>query len=125
MRTINRDGQVWFVAKDVCDVLELNNVSMAISDLDKEDIDNIKIYDTIGRRQQMTIISEPGMYQLVMRSTKPESKKFRKWVTGEVLPSIRKTGSYSIGQSLPFYKFFIRASYLHDSNRNRKNRGFV
>lgn len=93
VRTINRDGQIWFVAKDVCNVLELNNVSMAISDLDKEDKDYTRI-DTLGGTQSMSIISESGVYSLVFKSRKPEALKCQRWVTKEVLPSIRKHGMY-------------------------------
>lgn len=93
IRTVMRDGEPWFVAVDVCRVLELANTSQAVSRLD-EDEKGIISNDTLGGPQQMLIISESGFYALVNRSDKLEAKRFRKWVTSVVLPSIRKTGSY-------------------------------
>ena len=95
VRTVEVDGDTWFVAKDVCDILELANSRMAVQELD-EDEKGVSKTDTPGGVQEMTIISEAGLYTLLMRSNKPEAKPFRRWVTHEVLPSIRKTGSYSI-----------------------------
>ena len=95
VRTVEVDGDTWFVAKDVCDILELTNSRMAVQELD-EDEKGVSKTDTPGGVQDMTIISEAGLYTLLMRSNKPEAKPFRRWVTHEVLPSIRKTGSYSI-----------------------------
>lgn len=90
---VGEDGEPWFVAKDICDVLEHSDVSMAIRSLD-EDEKGTSIVCTLGGDQQMSIINESGLYALVLRSRKPEAKKFRKWVTVEVLPSIRKHGAY-------------------------------
>ena len=88
---IDSNGNIWFVAKDVCDVLELGNVSMAVSRLADEDKMCIKISDTSPR---YVIISEPGLYELMRGSRKPEAKAFDYWVTHEVLVSIRKHGAY-------------------------------
>ena len=82
-----------FVASDVCRVLELGNVSMAVSPLD-EDEKGISNVDTLKGSQKMCVVTESGLYSLIFRSRKPEAKKFRRWVTGEVLPSLRKTGGY-------------------------------
>jgi prophage antirepressor-like protein len=87
------DNEPWFVAKDVCDILELNNVSMATNRLE-EDEKGINYIDTLGGRQKMVCVSESGLYALIFTSSKPEAKAFRRWVTKEVLPSIRKTGKY-------------------------------
>lgn len=87
------ENEPWFIAKDVCDVLDLQNVSKAINNLD-EDEKGITISDTLGGNQKMTIINESGLYSLILRSNKPQAKVFKKWITNEVLPSIRKTGSY-------------------------------
>ena len=95
VRVIMRCSDPWFVAKDVCDCLELTNVSMACQTLDEDEKGITKVY-TLGGSQDMMLISESGLYTLVMRSNKPEAKVFRKWVTSEVLPSIRKTGGYGI-----------------------------
>ena len=100
VRVINRGGMPWFVAKDLCLILDIRNVSDALSRLD-DDEKGIASTDTLGGKQDMTIVSESGMYALVLSSRKPEAKPFRKWVTSEVLPSIRKTGSYSYRGKTP------------------------
>lgn len=98
VRTLRHDdGEVWFVAPDVCDALDVGNVSMAVGRLD-DDEKGISSIDTLGGPQEVTIISESGLYSLVLTSRKPEAKRFKKWVTSEVLPSIRKNGSYSMAQ---------------------------
>jgi prophage antirepressor-like protein len=97
VRIIDRDGTLWFVVKDVCDVLGYDDASRAVSNHCKDDTLNkriIELPDSMGRKQPTTIISELNIYRLIMRSKKPESEKFQDWVCGEVLPSIRKTGSY-------------------------------
>lgn len=90
---IKEDGFVWFVAKDVCDVLELQNSRQAIAVLDDDEKGVSNTY-TLGGNQKLSIISESGLYALIFKSRKPEAKKFRKWVTSEVLPQIRRTGTY-------------------------------
>jgi len=96
VRTIVVDGQPWFVAKDVCDILDLGNVSHAVSRLD-DDEKGIISNDTPGGRQGMLHVSEAGLYALILSSKKPEARNFKRWVTHEVLPEIRKTGFYSLG----------------------------
>ena len=95
IRVIMRCSDPWFVAKDACDCLEITNVSQACQTLDEDEKGIYKVY-TLGGSQDMMLISESGLYTLIMRSNKPEAKVFRKWVTSEVLPSIRKTGGYGI-----------------------------
>lgn len=92
---INRDGEPWFVAKEVCAVLEHTNHRAAIQNLDEDEKGVSKVY-TLGGEQEVSIISESGLYTLIIRSNKPQAKVFRKWVTSVVLPAIRKTGSYSV-----------------------------
>lgn len=96
LRTLTDEaGEPWFVAKDVCDILELTNPAVALQSLDddeKTNLSNSYVWSESGRRP--LIISEPGLYRLVMRSRKPEAKEFQRWVTHEVLPQIRKTGGY-------------------------------
>ena len=102
VRITDRDGAPWFVAKDVCNVLAIKQPVRAIEPLDEDEVSKIHVIDSIGRRQQTYIISESGLYALVIRSNKPEARKFRKWVTGEVLPSIRRRGVYeACGNALP------------------------
>lgn len=93
VRVVEHEGQPWFVAKDVCEILELGNPrsSLALLDGDEKDIHSM---DTPGGKQGMTIVSESGLYSLILRSRKPEAKAFKRWVTHEVIPSIRKTGGY-------------------------------
>ena len=95
IRTVQHDNDVWFVAKDVCDVLGYANPRKAIADHIDNDEKGVTICDTPGGSQEMTIINESGLYTLILRSNKPNAKAFRKWVTGTVLPSIRKTGFYA------------------------------
>ena len=97
VRVIMRCADPWFVAKDACDCLEIVNASQACQTLDEDEKGIYKVY-TLGGSQDMMLISESGLYTLIMRSNKPEAKVFRKWVTSEVLPSIRKTGSYGMTQ---------------------------
>ncbi len=93
LRTTLIGGSPWFVAKDVCAVLGLENKSQAISTLE-DDEKGVTISDTLGGSQQMAIVNEPGLYRLIFKSRKAEAKAFQKWVFTEVLPSIRKRGIY-------------------------------
>jgi prophage antirepressor-like protein len=95
IRIAENGGQYWFCAKDVCNALELDNVSMALQKLD-DDEKGIKNFDTPGGPQEMLVVNESGLYALILRSNKPQARAFRKWVTNEVLPSLRRTGKYEI-----------------------------
>lgn len=99
VRVVDVDGEPWFVAKDVCECLELGNPRTSIALLD-EDEKGVHTMDTPGGQQEMSIVSEAGLYSLILRSRKPEAKAFKRWITHEVLPSIRKTGQYG-GYALP------------------------
>ena len=88
-------GEPWFVAKDVCDVLELGTEKIRHLDDDEKGLRKVQ---TPGGSQQVSIISESGLYALIMRSNKPQAKPFRKWVTAEILPTIRRTGGYIAAQ---------------------------
>jgi len=92
----DRNGTIWFFANDVCAVLEINNPSQAIARLDDDEKNTLIINEGIQGNPNVNIISESGLYALVLTSRKPQAKRFKKWVTGEVLPQIRKTGSYSL-----------------------------
>ena len=96
VRVVMIDGNPWFVASDVCRILEISNSRDAVARLDDDEKDAVGITDTIGREQQMTVINESGLYALIFSSRKPEAKKFQRWVYHEVLPSIRKTGTYNL-----------------------------
>lgn len=98
VRVVEIDGNPWFLANDVCSVLNMGNPRQATSRLHEKER-SVVIVDTPGGRQRSAMISESGLYKFIMKSRKPEAKAFQKWVTSEVLPSIRKTGRYIIGQN--------------------------
>lgn len=99
---VDRNGETLFVAKDVCDALGLSNTSQALGRIELEDKDNIILDDVTGRNRKMLAVTESGLYALIFESQKAEAKKFKKWVTGDVLPKIRKTGSYVAQNVVPF-----------------------
>lgn len=96
VRTIVIDDEPWFVAKDVCDVLELGDIHKAVSRLEEDERNSIPVMDGLGRQQESWTVSEPGLYSLILGSRKPEAKEFKRWITHEVIPAIRKTGSYIV-----------------------------
>lgn len=98
VRTVEMNGEPWFVLKDVCGVLGLSNHKVTAQRLDRDEVSQTYLTDSIGRKQETTVINESGLYSVILRSDKPEAKPFRKWVTSEVLPSIRKNGGYISGQ---------------------------
>ncbi len=121
VRTIMQDGEVWFVAKDVCDILDIKNSRDAVSSLDDDERITSEIpTPSNGGRSKLNFISESGLYTLIFKSIKPEAKAFRKWVTGTVLPTIRKTGSYSVGQPQP--QSALPASSLRSEIERTKQR---
>lgn len=93
VRVVDVNGEPWFVARDVCECLELGNPRTSIALLD-EDEKGVHTMDTPGGAQEMSIVSEAGLYSLILRSRKPEAKAFKRWITHEVLPAIRKHGGY-------------------------------
>lgn len=103
VRTIEIDGETWFVAKDVCDILEIVNHRDTMAKCLDEDEKRVSPISTPsnGGYSDVTLISEAGLYTLLMRSNKPEAKPFRRWVTHDVLPTIRKIGSYSLNRDNP------------------------
>lgn len=100
VRTIEQDGQVWFALNDVTDALEFTRGRNAARMLD-DDEKGARIVSTPGGDQEITIINESGLYSLILKSRKPSAKRFKKWVTAEVLPAIRKTGSYTASNQEP------------------------
>ncbi|WP_459501106.1 BRO family protein [Bacillus sp. C1] len=94
VRTICQGETVWFVAKDVCDILELNDTNKALLALDDDEKSKHEQYSGSGRKPM--IINESGLYSLILRSRKPQAKAFRKWITSEVIPNIRKEGGYLV-----------------------------
>lgn len=98
VRVLTMDGNPWFVAKDVCDVLGLANTTEAIRGLDDDERNTLRVSEGIRGNPVANVISESGLFALVLRSNKPNATSFRKWVTATVLPAIRKDGSYIAGE---------------------------
>ena len=96
LRTVQRPDGLWWVLRDVCRVLNIGNVTDTKKRLDQDEVDLTDLIDGMGRVQSTTIINEPGLYAVILRSDKPEAKAFKRWVTHEVLPSIRRTGAYGV-----------------------------
>ena len=99
VRTIMIDDEPWFVGQDVCNALGISNSRDAISRLDDDEKD-VALTDTLGGTQSMSVINEFGLYTLILTSRKPEAKKFKRWITHEVIPSIRKYGVYATPEKL-------------------------
>lgn len=100
VRTAEKGGEPWFVLKDVCEVLGLGTTARVAERLDLDEVSQTHITDSVGRQQDTTIVNESGLYHVILRSDKPEAGPFRKWVTAEVLPSIRKHGVYMTPETL-------------------------
>lgn len=98
VRAIDRDGDPWFVAVDVCNALGIQNSRDTLAKSLDDDEKGVETIYTPGGPQELSIISESGVYALIFRSNKPEARRFRKWITAEVIPAIRKTGSYTFAQ---------------------------
>ena len=136
VRTIIKDGEPWFVGKDVAKILEYRNTKKALSDhVDEEDKyqgDGVTIRDPMGRVQHPTIINESGLYSLILSSKMPRAKEFKHWVTSEILPTIRKTGGYVSNEEmfienyLPFldepYKNLFRLQMVFIDKLNERIR---
>lgn len=101
VRVVMIDGEPWFVAKDVCDALGIGDARKSVNLLDEDERNTIPVTDSLGRKQGTFVVNEPGLYSLILRSRKPEAKQFKRWVTHKVLPSIRKTGQYSVKDQTP------------------------
>lgn len=98
---VDLEGNPWWVAADVCAVLGIANVGNTLARLDSGDIHSADVVDSAGRRQATRIVNESGLYDLVLDSRKPEARRFRRWITSEVLPSLRRDGSYAIAANRP------------------------
>lgn len=116
VRVTDQNGEPWFVAADVCRALDIGNSRQAVARLD-DDEKGVISSDTPGGQQMISIVSEPGMYALVLGSRKKEAKQFKRWITHEVLPELRKTGTYSM---IP--KTYVEAlrAYTNEVEKNQK-----
>lgn len=99
VRTVQKDGEPWFVAADVCRALDVRNNRDALSRLDNDE-KGVVLTDTLGGNQEMSIVNESGLYSLVLGSRKPEAKSFKRWITHEVIPSIRRHGAYATDSTI-------------------------
>ena len=123
VRTVMIDDEPYFVGKDVAEILGYERATKAIRDrVDKEDIDEVPIQDSIGRMQNTPIINESGLYSLVLSSKLPNAKKFKRWVTSEVLPTIRKRGMYATDELLDNPDFAIQILTQLKAEREEKKR---
>lgn len=120
MRTVVIDNEPWFVATDVCKCLEIGNSRQTLTRLDDDEKDVIS-NDTPGGRQNMSVVNEPGLYTLVLSSRKPEAKAFKRWITHEVIPAIRKHGLYAADELLNNPDFAI-AAFTALKEEREKNR---
>jgi len=99
LRVVNRDGEPWFVAKDVCEILDITNYRNAVSRLSNR-MKGVHSVDTLGGTQDMLVVNEAGVYKLVFTSRKPEAERFTDWIAEEVIPAIRKHGMYATPQAV-------------------------
>ena len=108
VRTVVRNGETWWILKDICRVLEMkaNSAGEVVKRLDKDEYDSIGLTDSLGRKQKAYVVSESGLYSILVRSDKPKAKPFRKWITTEVLPTIRRTGGY-VGNEEMFIENYL------------------
>lgn len=112
VRTVTIDGEPYFVAADVCSCLSISNNRDAVARLD-DDEKLMSVIPTLAQGRNMTLVNESGLYNLIFQSRKPEAKAFRKWITSEVLPSIRKTGQYRIRRPRPTRGELVNAEILN------------
>ena len=119
MRTLTQNGEPWFVAADVCRALEVGNPSDALARLDQDERTLVSI-EGASNGLPVNAINEPGLYALVLGSRKPEAKTFRRWITHEVIPAIRKTGSYTATSAKPASE--LQARRLEIMDRNSRTR---
>lgn len=120
VRTVQKDGEPWWVLKDVCEVLGLKNPTMIADRLDEDE----RTKFDLGRQGETNIINESGLYNVILRSDKPEAKPFRKWVTSEVLPAIRKTGGYITRGTSEQIRLEAQKARADAMLLNAKNRAF-
>lgn len=117
VRTLEIDGEPWFVLKDVCNILHISDTNKTAERLDADELTRTTLVSG-GQNREMYIINESGLYSVILRSDKPQAKPFRKWITSEVLPSLRKTGSYSVERKplspAEMFKLQAELNYEHE-----------
>lgn len=120
VRTATVNGEPWFCLNDVCEVLLIASPRTVASRLDPEEKGYVCLTDAMGRNRETTFINESGLYAVILRSNKPEAKPFRKWVTSEVLPAIRKTGRYESEPQKPLSTLEMLAAMAQEAVKNEK-----
>lgn len=101
VRVVTLDGEPWFVLADVCSALGIGNARMVVQRLNADDVRTADVIDSMGRRQQAYVVNEPGVIDATLDSRKPEARRFRRWLTHEVVPQIMRTGNYAVAPALP------------------------
>mgnify|MGYP002511873709 CR=1 FL=1 len=117
LRTVEKDGELWWALKDVCEALEIVDSKSVPRRLEPDEVDKIPLQDSRGHTQETYIVNEPGLYNVILRSNKPEAKDFKRWVTHEVLPSIRQKGTYSVPAMSPAQLIAAQAQLLVDMEK--------
>lgn len=117
LRTVEKDGELWWVLKDVCDVLGISKARDVANRLDSDEAVLTGVLDSNGKTQMTYVINEPGLYNVILRSDKPEAKDFKRWVTHEVLPAIRQKGSYALPALSPAQLIAAQAQLLVDMEK--------
>lgn len=117
MRTLQLDGEPWFVLKDVCTAIGIKDHVTVSKRLDEDEVGLAQVTDGMGRTQETTIVNESGLYSVILRSDKAQAKPFRKWVTSQVLPAIRKNGHYQLKPLTPAELFAAQAQVNLDHQR--------
>lgn len=117
IRTVEIDGEPWFIAVDVCRALDIQNSRDAVARLDDDEKNTVVLTDSIPGNPNRAIINEPGLYSLVLGSRKPEAKVFKRWITHEVIPAIRRTGAYQTKPLTPAEMFQLQAQVNLDQER--------
>ena len=120
IRTVEENGQIWFCLVDICKALGLEQVSRVKSRLLKDGVTSSKVIDSLGREQTVNVINESNLYKTIFQSKKPSAERFTNWVTSEVLPSIRKHGTYATDELLNNPDLFI--SVLQDLKKEREEK---
>lgn len=119
VRTVIIENEPWFIVKDACNILNITNPTDSIKNIEEDDLDTTEVIDSLGRKQTANIVNESGLYQLIFQSRKPEAKQFKRWVTHEVLPSIRKHGIYATDELLNNPDLAIKAFTALKEERER------
>lgn len=120
VRTATVDGEPWFCLNDVCEVLLIASPRTVASRLEPDEKGYVCLTDAMGRERETTFVNESGLYAVILRSDKPEAKPFRKWVTSEVLPTIRKTGRYEAEPQKPLSQLEMLAVMAQEAVKNEK-----